>query len=148
MALKPCPRCQKLISYGQTYCKDCKPIAEAERQAAAERKAQLRAKKYNKTYNQRRDPKYSRFYNSKEWRTTSRAKLQSCGYKCEAGLEGCTTRAYEVHHKKPIKTPEGWNERLEWDGLMGVCGNCHNILDNKTFKKKKETDVIDLRQVR
>lgn len=148
MALKPCPRCQELITYGQTYCKNCKPIVEAERQAAAERKAQHRAKQYNREYNRRRDPKYARFYSSKEWRTLSRVKLQSCGYKCEAGLEGCKLIACEVHHKKPIKTQDGWAERLEWDNLVGVCIPCHNILDNKTFKKKKEADVIDLRTVR
>ena len=77
----------------------------------------------------------------------SRTKLQACGYKCEAGLEGCTRLAVEVHHVKPIKTPEGWNERLEWSNLMGVCMNCHNILDGKKFKKKTEPGVIDLQTV-
>ena len=148
MVLKPCPRCGRMIQYGPIYCKECKPVVEAQMIETRERKAEQRARRYNREYNRRRDPKYLAFYRSKEWRVTSRVKLQQCGYKCEAGLEGCGRIACEVHHKKPLKTPEGWEERLEWDNLMGVCTQCHNILDGKTFKsKKEERGVIDLRTV-
>lgn len=147
MALKPCPRCKRLIVYGRTYCPDCLPIVEAERAEAMERKAAYRAKKYNREYNKKRDPKYAAFYRSKDWKATSRAKLVACGFKCEAKLPGCGKIACEVHHTKPLKTPEGWEERLEWSGLMGVCTQCHNILDGKTFKSKKDEGVIDLRTV-
>lgn len=147
MHVKPCPRCKRMIAYGPTYCPDCTPIVEAERVEAQERKAALRAKKYNKEYNQRRDPKYAAFYRSKAWKMTSKAKLQQCGYKCEAGLEGCGRVACEVHHRKALKTPEGWEERLEWSNLMGVCIQCHNILDGKNFKRKEDEGVIDLRTV-
>ena len=150
MHMKPCPRCKRMIAYGPTYCQDCAPIVEAERVEAQERKAALRAKKYNKEYNQRRDPKYAAFYRSKAWRMTSKAKLQACGYRCEAQLdEECKRKprlACEVHHRKALKTPEGWEERLEWSNLMGVCIQCHNILDGKNFNKKDE-GVIDLRTV-
>ena len=147
MPLKPCPRCKRMISYGPTYCPDCLPLVEAERLEAQERKAAYRAKKYNKEYNQRRDPKYVAFYRSKPWKMTSRAKLQQCGYRCEARLEGCGRVACEVHHIKPLKTPEGWEQRLEWSNLMGVCIQCHNILDGKNFKRKEDEGVIDLRTV-
>ena len=147
MILKPCPRCKRMIPYGLTYCPDCKPIAEAEREEAREHRAALRAKKYNKEYNQRRDPKYAAFYRSKAWKMTSKSKLQRIGFKCEAGLEGCKRIACEVHHIKPLKTPEGWELRLEWSNLMGVCIPCHNKLDNKTFKRKEDEGVIDLRTV-
>lgn len=73
---------------------------------------------------------------------TSRSKLIACNYQCEAGLERCTRLAVEVHHIKPLKTPEGWEQRLEWANLMGVCINCHNILDGKNFKRKEEDDGI------
>ena len=136
-----------MMPYGPPYCPECKPIAEAERLEAMERKAAYRAKKYNRAYNKRRDPKYATFYRSKAWKATSRTKLQQCGYKCEAQLQGCNRIACEVHHVKPLKTPEGWEERLEWSNLIGVCISCHNILDNKTFKRKKEEGVIDLRTV-
>ena len=144
---KACPRCKRLIPHGQAYCESCAPIAEAERKAKQERRAEYLSKKYNKQYNARRDPKYGRFYNSKEWRALSRAKLQDCGYKCEAMLEGCQRIACEVHHMTPIKTPEGWEQRYEWDGLKGVCIACHNILDGKTFKRKTDPNVLDMKEI-
>lgn len=144
MALHPCPRCKLLIPVGIAYCDDCRPVAEAQAAEAIERRRAYRRAKYNKAYNQRRDPKYGRFYNSQDWRTLSRTKLQDCGYKCEAKLEGCQRLAVEVHHMEPIKTPEGWDKRLDWDNLMGVCIACHNVLDGKTFKRKETPGVIDL----
>lgn len=145
MAVHPCPRCRSLIPVGVSYCEDCKPIAEAQAAEAIERRQAYKRAKYNRAYNKRRDPKYLTFYRSSPWKITSKAKLQDCGYKCEAGLEGCKKLAVEVHHIKPLKTPEGWEQRLEWDNLMGVCINCHNILDGKTFKRKADPGVIDLR---
>ena len=147
---KACPRCGKIILHGLPYCPDCAPIAEAERQAKRARRAEYLARKYNKAYNARRaqdDTKYRRFRNSKEWRATSRAKLQACGYKCEAGLEGCKRIACEVHHIKPIKTEEGWDKRLDWSNLMGVCIACHNKLDGKTGRKKKDLGVLDMKEI-
>ncbi|MBO5123410.1 MAG: HNH endonuclease [Oscillospiraceae bacterium] len=103
-------------------------------------------KKYNRRYNSQRDnaSQVAVFRRSKAWKQTSKAKLQACGYKCEAKLEGCGRYACEVHHIKPLKTPEGWELRLEWSNLMGVCVQCHNKLDSKGFKKKKDEGVIDL----
>lgn len=151
MALvKPCPRCKRMIPHGVSYCPACKPIAEAEREAKRERRADYLRKKYNKSYNAKRsqeDPKYRQFRNSKVWRATSRAKLQDCGYSCEAGLTGCQCIACEVHHIIPIKTPEGWEKRLEWENLQGVCTACHNILDNKKFRRKESEEIIDLRKI-
>lgn len=149
MAVHPCPRCKRLIPVGVSYCEACKPIAEAQAAEAIERRQAYKRAKYSKSYNQRRDPKYLQFYRSKEWRLLSRTKLQSCRYKCEAHLdEGCGRLAVEVHHIKPIKTPEGWEQRLEWENLQGVCTHCHNILDNKTFKRKEEPGVIDLKKLK
>ena len=147
-ALHPCPRCKCLIPVGVTYCDTCKPIAEEQAQEAIERRRAYKRAKYNKEYNKRRDPKYLTFYRSKEWRLLSKTKLQSCGYKCEAGLEGCGKLAVEVHHVKPLKTDEGWEERLTWSNLMGVCIACHNVLDGKNFKRKAEPGVIDLRSLK
>lgn len=148
MALHPCPRCKRLIPVGVAYCDNCRPMAEAQAQEAIERKQAYKRAQYNKAYNKRRDPKYGRFYNSKDWRLLSRTKLQDCGYRCEAKLEGCGGLAVEVHHKKPIKTPEGWDARLDWENLMGVCISCHNILDDKTFRRKAQPGIIDLSKVK
>lgn len=148
MALHPCPRCKRLIPVGVAYCEACRPVAEAQAAEAMERRRAYKTAKYNKAYNKRRDPKYLAFYRSKDWKVTSRAKLQDCGYKCEAKLEGCGRIAVEVHHIKPLKTEEGWDARLDWDNLQGVCIACHNKLDGKNFKRKAEPGVIDLKNLK
>jgi 5-methylcytosine-specific restriction endonuclease McrA len=145
MTYKPCPRCKRLIPAGLTYCPECKPIADAEWEAAKEHNAKLRQRRYNRGRD--RSSEITRFRRSKPWKDTSKSKLQSCGYKCEAGLDGCGRIACEVHHIKPLKTPEGWKRRLDWSNLMGVCVQCHNKLDNKTFNKYNDEGVIDLRTV-
>lgn len=147
MLLKACPRCKKLIPHGLAYCETCAPIAAAERQAKQERRAEYMARKYNREYNRRRDPKYLTFYRSKAWKVTSRAKLERVMYKCEARLPGCTHLAVEVHHVQPIQTPEGWDKRLEWENLEAVCTACHNGRHPEKGKRKKEQGVIDVRDV-
>lgn len=146
MLLKACPRCKRMIPHGMAYCRDCAPIAEAQRADAQERKAQHNRKKYNQKYNRQRDPKYLAFYRSKEWKITSRTKLQQAGYKCEAKLPGCTRLAVEAHHIKPIQTAEGWDLRLDWDNLEAVCTSCHNNRHQR-FKKKQEDGVLDMREI-
>lgn len=143
MIMKPCPRCKRMMPAGPAYCKDCAPIAQAEleakREEARKRKAQM--------YNRRRDPKYLAFYRSKPWRLTSRAKLQAVSYKCEARLKGCQGLAVEVHHRKAIQTPEGWDLRLEWSNLEAVCTNCHNGRHPEKLKRMSEDGVVDLRTI-
>ena len=147
MLLKPCARCGSLIKHGSTYCTTCKPIAMAQVEESRARKLAYKKAKYNKKYNSNRDPKYGAFYRSKEWKMTSRAKLQSTEYKCEAKLEGCTGLAVEVHHETPIKTEEGWAKRLEWSGLKSVCMSCHNKLDGKNFGRRKDPNVLDMKEI-
>jgi 5-methylcytosine-specific restriction endonuclease McrA len=148
MALvKPCPRCKRLIPHGWPYCLDCKPIAEAQRQEARERKAEYLKKKYNRRYNSRRDPKYSAFYNSREWKATSRAKLQAAKYKCTAGLAGCAGIACEVHHIQPIQTAEGWERRLDWENLEPLCTACHNGRHPEKLRRRQDPEVLDLREI-
>ena len=146
MLLKACPRCKRMIPHGLPYCAQCAPIAEAQRAEAQERKTEYKRKKYNQDYNKRRDPKYLTFYRSKEWKITSRSKLQRCEYRCQAKLPGCTGLAVEVHHIKPIQTPEGWDLRLDWDNLEPVCTACHNGRHQR-FKAKQEDGVLDMREI-
>lgn len=42
--LKACPRCKRMIPHGLPYCAECAPIAEAERAAAREHKAEYKRK--------------------------------------------------------------------------------------------------------
>lgn len=128
MLLKSCPRCGKLIEYGNTYCEACAPIVEAQIQ---ERKKQWN-RCHAKSYNAARDPKYTRFYNSSEWRRLSQTVMQDKKYKCEECgakvgqiIDGIET-ALEVHHVIPIQTREGWPLRYEYDNLKCLCTRCHN----------------------
>ena len=146
MITKACPRCKRLIPHGLPYCAECAPIAEAQRAEAQERKAEHRRKQYNQKYNKTRDPKYLAFYRSKEWKVTSRSKLQQAGYKCQAKLQGCQGLAVEVHHIKPIQTDEGWELRLDWDNLEPVCTACHNGRHQR-YKKKKDDGILDMREI-
>lgn len=130
MLLKSCNRCGNLIPYGSPYCTKCTPIVEAERE---EKRAEYN-KASNKRYNKTRDPKYGRFYNSLAWRTLSLKYIQDKGYKCEE----CGSIASEVHHKKPIQTPEGWDLRLDINNLELVCLSCHNKRHNRFIKKNKK----------
>lgn len=127
MLLKSCHRCGNLIPYGSAYCKECTPIVEAEREA---RLSEYR-KESNKRYNKTRDPKYVRFYNSMEWRTLSTKYTQDKGYRCEV----CKEIGSEVHHKKPIQTPEGWELRLDYNNLELLCKKCHNDRHER-FKRR------------
>ena len=131
MLLKQCNRCKVLIPYGSVYCSTCAPIVEAEREA---RREQAR-RDSNKRYNKKRDPKYARFYNSIEWRTLSAKYMQDKGYKCES--KKCKSIGTEVHHIKPIQTPEGWGRRLDYDNLELLCLDCHNERHER-FKKRKQ----------
>lgn len=128
MLLKACGRCGNLIPYGRAYCETCTPIVEAEREA----KIQEYRKRSNRNYNKTRDPKYLRFYNSNDWRTLSLRYTQDKGYKCER----CGKIATQVHHKKAIQTPDGWELRLDYDNLELLCTDCHNI-EHDRFKRKK-----------
>lgn len=129
MLLKPCNRCGNLIPFGSPYCKECTPIVEAEREA---RLAESR-KESNKRYNKTRDPKYVRFYNGIEWRTLSAKYTQDKGYRCEV----CRAMATQVHHKKAIQTPEGWELRLDYNNLKLLCTRCHNEEHERFLRRKK-----------
>lgn len=128
MLLKSCNKCGNLIPYGATYCSKCKPIVEAEREA---RLLESR-RRSNRIYNRGRDPKYTRFYNSVEWRTLSAKYTQDKGYRCSI----CRAMATQVHHIKPIQTPEGWEQRLDYDNLELLCLDCHNKEHNRFVKRK------------
>lgn len=127
MLLKPCGRCGRPILYGVGYCSECAPIVQAQRE---ERIAQSK-RESNRRYNQKRDPKYTRFYNSKEWRVLSLSRLQYDNYKCVK----CGAIASEVDHIKPIQTPEGWELRLEFNNTRSLCLECHNKRHNRFNKR-------------
>ncbi len=126
MLWKVCKRCGAMIPYPKTYCDKCQTDVDAYRE-------QMKAK-YNQNYNKKRDPKYIRFYNSQDWKILSAKKMADQSYKCER----CGTLATEVHHIKPIQTPDGWELRLDYDNLMAVCVTCHNKEHDRFRRRKKK----------
>ena len=128
MLLKSCNRCGNLIPYGSAYCNTCTPIVERER----EDRIRENVLRNNKKYNRKRDPKYSQFYNSKEWRMLSRKRIQDDKYRCVM----CGAIATEVDHIVEIKTPEGWERRLDYTNTRSLCVDCHNKRHDR-FQKRK-----------
>ena len=128
MLLKPCNRCGNLIPYGPSYCSVCRPIVEAEREQRL-RESRLKS---NRVYNKTRDPKYTQFYNSGDWRTLSAKRLADDGYLCA----WCNKIATEVDHIIEIQTPEGWPKRLDYDNLRSLCHDCHDKRHGRFTKKR------------
>ena len=112
---KQCPRCKKIIPYGDRYCDDCRPIMEAD--------IVERYRRGNRKYNQRRNPKLQEFYHSKAWKRLRLARLVHAGYTCEYCRQA---PAEDVHHEIPIDTPEGWDNRYNFNDLRAACIRCHN----------------------
>ena len=125
MIYKLCRKCKKLIVHPASYCVDCLKIVN-------KRKEEIK-KQYESKYNKKRDPKYKKFYSSKEWGLLKDRKMMNEEYKCER----CGKLATEVHHIKPIQIEHGWSLRLEYTNLKAVCVECHNYYHNR-FKKKEK----------
>lgn len=123
MLLKACARCGNLIPYGSTYCKTCILVVEAEREA----RLSERKKESNRLYNKSRDPKYVKFYNSAQWKAMSAKRLQDDGYRCAF----CGEIATEVDHIIPIRTPEGWEKRYDYNNTRSLCHRCHDKRHNR-----------------
>ena len=123
MIYKLCRKCKKRIKHPNTYCEECLPKIEQQREQL------LRDR--NNRYNQKRDPKYKEFYNSGEWKLLKDKKMQDEQYRCE----DCHKLAMEVHHIVPIQTIEGWELRLDYDNLAALCIQCHNKRHNR-FQRK------------
>lgn len=128
MLLKSCSRCGNLVPYGRVYCDACSPIVKAEREERAAKNKRAGDRRYNRT----RDPKYTKFYHSKEWKLLSRTRLRDDQYKCTL----CHNFASEVDHIVPIQTPEGWERRLDYENTQSLCVLCHNK-KHKRFQKKR-----------
>lgn len=106
---------------GGSICEEC-----AEKARRRERR-----RDYKKEYESRSDdPKYRRFYRSKQWRMTSRLYAQQAGYRCEE----CGDIGTDVHHISPIQTEDGWSRRFDFSNLRLLCVRCHNDAHGRTFR--------------
>lgn len=127
MLLKSCNKCGALVPYGIKHCDKCREIAQQEdkdRQAESKRRS-------DKRYNQKRNKKTVQFYRSIEWRMLAARYTQDKLYKCEE----CGAIGTQVHHIKPIQTPEGWAMRLDYNNLKLLCNRCHNKQHDRFVKK-------------
>lgn len=132
--MKLCARCQKLIQAPNRYCDECK--------VKVEKQIEEYKQKSNSRYNRQRDEKYSKFYNSKAWRTLSKKYItkhylcEECQNEAKLKNEHTICLAEEVHHIQPIKTPEGWERRLDWNNLKALCHTHHDIAEGR-FKGRR-----------
>lgn len=130
MLFKNCPKCKRLMPYGKTYCDTCAKAVKAERE---QRKAEN-----IRRYNQRRNPKYKKFYNSNPWKNLSKARLEA-DKRCAL----CGKPATEVDHIIEIQTPEGWKRRLDWSNTRSLCTKCHNQKHNRFTSNRQRHSTID-----
>ena len=122
LRFKLCPRCKRLkpVGNGAALCDECDSKNRAEKAARREQ-----SRDYKREYASRldsEDPKYRRFYRSREWEMTSKQKMVDAGHKCEE----CGKPGTDVHHVVPIQTDEGWRRRFDVDNLKLLCVRCHN----------------------
>lgn len=126
MIYKLCNKCKRTILYPNKYCFECLKIVEANQEI-------LKSKR-NSRYNKTRSTKYKEFYNSKAWRILKEKKLQDAQYRCE--YDKCNKLATEVHHIIPIQIEAGWNRRLDYNNLMCLCVEHHNLKHNR-FQRRR-----------
>lgn len=74
------------------------------------------------TYNE----KFSQFYNSSEWKNLRNQKFYDADGLCElCNKNNIIKQGKEVHHIIPIE--KDWNKRLDYDNLILLCSDCHNL---------------------
>lgn len=79
------------------------------------------------------DRQFVSFYNSKQWRNTSKRILLQYDYVCAE----CGGEAVLVDHIIPIRID--WNKRFDEDNCQPLCKECHNkktILENKVYNNE------------
>lgn len=74
---------------------------------------------------------YAEFYQSSEWKRLRQYKL-SINPMCEVCERNDHTKtlATIVHHVEEIRTPIGWEKRLDINNLESICQSCHNKEDH------------------
>ena len=139
MALKKlCVRCGSVINYTDRLCSKCdnsKEKAENNRQ-------------YDKKVRQVKDKQYTDFYQSKEWKATTREVKRI--------YKGLDIYSYYVlgkieygnisHHIEELRTKEGWGQRLNTKDMIYLTTGNHNLI-HKMYEKDYEGTKRMLREL-
>lgn len=82
--------------------------------------------------------KYDKFYHSTEWKQARKHKLLNSPL-CEVcHANGHVTPAQMVHHKIELRSPNGWENRLNPNNLESICYSCHNQQEHRySWKNRK-----------
>lgn len=81
---------------------------------------------------------YTEFYLSAAWRHMSEYIMKRYHFCCIMCLllEDKIILCDLVHHILELRTPEGWEKRLNKYGLIPLCSCCHNNLHSNYSKEK------------
>lgn len=127
---KMCKGCGNLIEYPATYCDNCKIDVEQKKLEQYKKNKKI----WDKKYNAKRNPLYTKFYNSKEWFMLKEQYLSDHDYKCEECVKIKLFKknyrvaiAEEVHHIEFLSTDEGWKRRLDYNNLQALCHRHHDM---------------------
>ncbi|WP_270940892.1 HNH endonuclease signature motif containing protein [Romboutsia lituseburensis] len=133
---KMCARCQKIIDYGNRYCKECQEIEDA--------KNKQRCRNYNKN---KRDKESQAFYNSKDWKSVVEVVKNRDKGLCLHCLFNNKISYYNVvHHIEELN--ENKDKALDIDNLICLCHSCHAKIhreyktENKIYIQNKLKAII------
>ena len=94
---------------------------------------------YHEKYHNKKDnyhSKYNSFYCSREWQQLRQAKFDLANGLCEmCRKEGVIREGKEVHHI--IKISQDWSKRLDFDNLILLCPEHHNLMHERISPLQK-----------
>jgi|SRR5699024_698993 len=115
--------CRNRVDLPQTYC------AEHNGHSDKQYNKHVRTNSFNK--------KYDDFYHSTQWTKTRKTKLMQQPL-CEVcSREGRMTKADMIHHIIELRSPNGWEKRLDLDNLEAICYECHNKEEHRYSWKNR-----------
>ena len=117
------PTCRARVDIPERYCEEHRGHSDKQYNK------HVRTNDFNK--------KYDDFYHSSQWRKTRKAKLMEQPL-CEVCLaQGKYTNADLVHHIIELRSPNGWQHRLDLNNLESICYECHNKEDHSYSWKNR-----------
>ena len=86
--------------------------------------------------------KYAEFYNSAEWKKLRNQKFYDADGLCElCRKNGIIREGKEVHHI--IEISQDWSKRLDFDNLILLCPEHHNLMHERISPLQKFLSAWD-----